>query len=872
MIINDIWGRIKIEDKYEQIINSNEFISLKNKTQLGLNCSSNATHTRYQHSIGTYFLACRLIEVCKSKFSEILNITKEDEEAIKCMALVHDIGHGCFSHVSEKYLNGTHEDRTELILLDKDSEIHKAIISSLGEKVLNKTIYLLKLKEIIKEKGEVDNGKDLMLIIGKLLSGGIDIDRIDYILRDSKNVVGENNDFSAILDSIDLECIDGSLEVVFDQEAEFRISNFFNKRFELYDTIYFDSNTLLIEKVFGKFLERTGIKLSWETTEVEMNNIFREQLNSSDSIIKRYASILNSRKLDNSFIIKEMDNKESYDFFCKSLVSKIPELKHYEECLFQANSKVSIYNKDNKVFINKSGLIQDISESSKILNLDLYKENYIVAIDINLLELQLEQSGYSKEDILNIIEKIKKAMSVEIEQEKKYIFDNNNNREELQEKFEIIAKELQLKNPTLITNYDTYFDCNDILESKRIALRKREVNGNTEWTLKRPLSDKSSVSKRDEKNFLNQEEVLNFLQNEWNINISKLEEKVKLKTERAKYDLEYSGGIYEISFDITTSYQESQKIDTYYMLECELKEGNSAGLYLIDEIIKKFPFIKECNNSKKEIALQKLNNKNKILEPFSQKVKYDKEISTFFIGNPTLFENLKLLDEKKNQIKAIREKYGDLKTPLVVTISGTPRAGKTTCVENLAEFLKKCDLRTLIIDEPAGLIYKGLKNSNDKKKLLQDRVGFVDKQYEVGTNAILENIKDNDVLICDRGNIDPFVWYNMYYNLGMMDEQRYLEFLSKLSNKTEYCEQFFALYASSDISMHRDYINSLSIEPRTTMNKDNIERYNNALLNIYELIEKEKDNARLIDTTNCERMDASIIVANDVLERVRKLF
>lgn len=104
MIVNDVWGTIKIEPKYETIIESKEFIDLKNKTQLGLNCNPNAIHTRYQHSIGTYFLACKLIDICKNKFSEILNINKEDEEAIKCMALIHDIGHGCFSHVSEKFL------------------------------------------------------------------------------------------------------------------------------------------------------------------------------------------------------------------------------------------------------------------------------------------------------------------------------------------------------------------------------------------------------------------------------------------------------------------------------------------------------------------------------------------------------------------------------------------------------------------------------------------------------------------------------------------------------------------------------------------------------------------------------------------------
>lgn len=119
MTINDIWGQINVEPCYEKIINSKEFVSQKNKVQLGLNCNDNAIHTRYQHSLGVYYLACKLINLCKAKFSNILNITLEDEQAIKCMALVHDIGHGCFSHVSEKFLDGTHEDNTVNILLDE---------------------------------------------------------------------------------------------------------------------------------------------------------------------------------------------------------------------------------------------------------------------------------------------------------------------------------------------------------------------------------------------------------------------------------------------------------------------------------------------------------------------------------------------------------------------------------------------------------------------------------------------------------------------------------------------------------------------------------------------------------------------------------
>ncbi|MBQ4583862.1 MAG: AAA family ATPase [Bacilli bacterium] len=251
---------------------------------------------------------------------------------------------------------------------------------------------------------------------------------------------------------------------------------------------------------------------------------------------------------------------------------------------------------------------------------------------------------------------------------------------------------------------------------------------------------------------------------------------------------------------------------------------------------------------------------------------YDKEMQKYFEGNRNLYHQLKILDAKKNEIRELQAKYGSLNKPIVITISGTPRAGKTTCVENLAEFFKKCDLRTSVLEEPAGLIYATLKNREEKKILLQDRIGFVERQYEVGTQSIKSKIEENDILICDRGNIDPFIWYDMYYHMGMIDKSRYFEFLKLLQEKRNYIELFYALYTRSNISMIRDYINSLSIEPRTTMNAENVERYNEALMRMYQIIGIEKEESMLIDTSDKERMDASIIIANDVLKRIKALY
>lgn len=600
MIIRDIWGKIEVEKDFEAIINCKEYGDLKNKTQLGLNSNANANHTRYQHSLGVFSLACKLVDICKKKFSDRLDITDTDEKAFKVMALIHDIGHGPFSHVSERYLEGSHEERTVRILNDKDSQIHKILISPpFGTDVLNKVLELLQMKEKVKNKEGLDVSNNLMLIFGKLLSGGIDIDRIDYIRRDALAVLNEDNDYSSILDSIDLEFIDDSLEVVFDERAEYGIATFFNKRFELYDTVYCSTSTRILENMFDTLLQITGFKLKWDTSEIEIKNFFRECEQSDNLIVKRYAQFLSTRSIDSSVLYKELDNSQSFEFAVERLLNVVPELKTYKEAFFLDSSLIDIYNKKNKVYIRKGGLIRDISESSKILNSSLRKEKHIIAVDIVSLEYSLRKAGKSDEEIVSIIKKVKKALSPEIEQEKKYTF--NSSSQNPAEDFKKIISRLNLGSCKLIENIDVYYDYQNVLSSEHINLRKRDGDEKA-WTLKRPVQDSSSITKRNEKDFISKEEALAFLDCEWGIHLDDVQEELTLKTKRAKYSLECYGGVFELVFDKTVPYCDNKAYPAFYMIECELKSGNSSGLYFINQILKSFGFLDECNQSKKEIA------------------------------------------------------------------------------------------------------------------------------------------------------------------------------------------------------------------------------------------------------------------------------
>ena len=255
-----------------------------------------------------------------------------------------------------------------------------------------------------------------------------------------------------------------------------------------------------------------------------------------------------------------------------------------------------------------------------------------------------------------------------------------------------------------------------------------------------------------------------------------------------------------------------------------------------------------------------------------QEKSYNQQLLEIFVDSPELLERLIKLDEKKKEIAILKQENGKLAKPLVITLTGTPRAGKTTCIVKIYNFLKKANLKTVYLKEPAGLIYEKLKNKEEKEELLKDRVRFVEQQYKIGTDYIKNHLQNNDVILCDRGVLDTFVWYDMYYQMGLLNNDKYQEFLLKLNYKDNYYNQLYALLTNVNVAIKRDYLNSLSIEERTTTNYKNILRYNKSLLKMLKIMEEQVDMVNIIDTTKTTEMDLSIKVANNVLDGVKKLY
>src|SRR5690349_15540284 len=148
-----------------RLIDATEFQRLRRIKQLGLGLFTyqGAEHSRFTHSLGAFHLMTRVLD----RFSERYSINAEDRIAARAAALLHDVGHGSFSHVMEKVLNFHHEHWTVQILLSNETEIGSLLRSH--------------SPNLPKNIASIIEGKFKPAALAQLVSSQLDVDRMDYL-------------------------------------------------------------------------------------------------------------------------------------------------------------------------------------------------------------------------------------------------------------------------------------------------------------------------------------------------------------------------------------------------------------------------------------------------------------------------------------------------------------------------------------------------------------------------------------------------------------------------------------------------------------------------------------------------------------------
>ncbi|MBO6143697.1 MAG: HD domain-containing protein [Prevotella sp.] len=381
-IINDpVFGFIKIKrGLLYDIVQHPLFQRLNRINQLGLASVvyPGARHTRLQHSLGAFYL---MTEAVKSLSEKGVYIFDSEAEAVQAAILMHDIGHGPFSHVLEHTLirNISHED-ISLMMMERINREMKGLLA------LAISIF----------KDEYPNK-----IFHQLISSQLDMDRLDYLRRDSFFTgVTEGNIGSARIIKM-LNVKDDRLVV--EAKGIYSIENYLTTRRLMYWQVYLHKTAVGYEKVLVNMLRRArdlirqghnifaSPALSYflrndVTFDEETLSIYAELDDSDiwcamkawkhadDKILSTLATDMTDRHLFKVEVTESRPDDEYMNQIARRIACEmnIPlSDTHYLMTLTEIGK--DMYNPDDDTIgiLYKDGTVRDISEASEILNVQL---------------------------------------------------------------------------------------------------------------------------------------------------------------------------------------------------------------------------------------------------------------------------------------------------------------------------------------------------------------------------------------------------------------------------------------------------------------------------------------------------------------------
>ena len=235
-----------IHINYEVVWNcldSKEFQRLRRIRQLGgdFQVYPTAEHSRFSHSLGVYEIVRRMVTEIKSLSVEL---SEYDKICVMLAGLLHDVGHGPFSHAFEHVTNHSHEDYTAKIIL--------------GETELNQMLTKVspRLPEDIVSIIEHNHPND---ILNQIISGQLDADRMDYLLRDSYFSATSYGQFDLerILRTMRVRKIDENKKaLVVKYTGIHSVEDYIMARYQMYWQVYYHPVARSYEAVFIQLFNR----------------------------------------------------------------------------------------------------------------------------------------------------------------------------------------------------------------------------------------------------------------------------------------------------------------------------------------------------------------------------------------------------------------------------------------------------------------------------------------------------------------------------------------------------------------------------------------------------------------------------------------
>ena len=373
-IINDpVHGFIKIPfEIIFDVIEHSYFQRLRRISQTGLLnlIFPGATHTRFHHALGAMHLMFTALETLKLKGIEI---SKEEEKSALLAILLHDIGHGPFSHALENMLmDDWHHEKLSLLLMNKMNEEFNGELSMAIE---------------------MFQGKYQRKFFNQLISSQLDVDRLDYLKRDSfyTGVSEGNVNTQRIISMMNVS----DDELVIDAKGIYSIENFLTARMFMYWQVYYHKTSALAEHLLVKILDRAKL-LTSQGIDLPASENLKYFLHKNNFESATAEDIQRFTELDDNDVIQAMKVWAKNEDFILSYWCKCVIKREFPKTIISSQSfdNEFIIDKIEKINLhfnitNGAELIEEISRSLLPYNKD---KQPIYLLQKNGEKVRLEKS------------------------------------------------------------------------------------------------------------------------------------------------------------------------------------------------------------------------------------------------------------------------------------------------------------------------------------------------------------------------------------------------------------------------------------------------------------------------------------------------
>lgn len=380
-IINDpVFGFINIPGTLLYNLLQHPYLQrLTRIKQLGLSSYvyPGAQHTRFQHSLGAMYLMTEAIKTLKSKG---ISISQHETEAACAAILLHDVGHGPFSHALEGMIipHLSHEEITLRIMqkINKEYEGKLDLALEIFQNTYHKTF------------------------LHQLVSGQLDMDRLDYLRRDSffTGVTEGNIGSARIIKMLNIK----NDTLVVEAKGIYSIENFLMNRRLMYWQVYFHKTAFAIEKMLIKTIERAKIISKQDSTlfgtpsllfflrqednltndsaldlflnldDTDIMCSIKQWINHPDTILSTLSYGIIHRKLFKIEVSNEPFSKAKIEAKTTEIAQHLG-INHMDAAYFVSVNDVSINmyhnNEDSITILHKDGSIKPISQTSDMLDI-----------------------------------------------------------------------------------------------------------------------------------------------------------------------------------------------------------------------------------------------------------------------------------------------------------------------------------------------------------------------------------------------------------------------------------------------------------------------------------------------------------------------